>query len=167
MRRSHLAIRTSQDAVDGSSSQMSTSRLAHVGTLRRKRLSAVLSAVLVALAIWSIAELVFGMELRTPALAGIPEPTPIGAFQVLSVAGLLSIAGWALLALLERLTTRAPRIWAISATVALVLSLATPLSGAGITVANRVVLLLIHLSVGGVLIPALYRTSQSRSGARP
>jgi hypothetical protein len=44
-----------------------------------------------------------------------------------------------------------------------VLSLGTPLSGTGITAANRAVLVLMHLAVGGVLIPALYRTSPSRA----
>jgi hypothetical protein len=140
------------------------SRLVHLSTVRRRRLLAVTGAVLVALAIWTIAKLVFGMEIRTPALDGIPEPTPIGAFEVIVVSALLSLAGWALLVFLERLTIRARKLWAVIAIVALVLSLATPLLGTGITAANRVVLLLIHLSVGGVLIPTLYWSTHRRVG---
>jgi hypothetical protein len=87
---------------------------------------------------------------------------PIGAIDVLLATSLLSLGGWALLALLERLTPRGRRIWAAVAIVALTLSLATPLSGTGVGVANRVVLLLIHIGVGSVLIPTLYLSATSR-----
>jgi hypothetical protein len=139
---------------------MSLSSLMRVSPLRRRRLLAVTYAMLIALTIWSLAELVFGLDIRTPALGGIPEPTPIGGFEVLVVSGSLSVAAWALLALLERLTIRARKLWAVIAIVALMLSLATPLSGTGITAANRLVLLLIHVSVGAVLIPTLYWSSR-------
>jgi hypothetical protein len=46
----------------------------------------------------------------------------------------------------------------------LVASLGGPLSGSGITAANRAVLVLPHLAVGTVLIPALRRTAASRAG---
>ncbi len=53
--------------------------------------------------------------------------------------------------------------------IALALSLGTPLSGTGITAANRIALLLMHLTVGAVLISAFYRTSprpaRSQQGA--
>jgi hypothetical protein len=52
-------------------------------------------------------------------------------------------------------------VWLIVAPLALVLSLATPLSGSGVTLANRTALLAMHLVVGAVLIPALARTSSS------
>jgi hypothetical protein len=119
----------------------------------------VVCAVGIALAIWAIARLAFGLEIRTPALDGIPEPTPIGAFDVVVVSGVLAVAAWAFLAVLERLTTRGRKLWAVIAIAALVLSLLTPLSGTGIAADDRAVLLLIHLSVGGVLIPLLYWSS--------
>jgi len=50
----------------------------------------------------------------------------------------------------------------VIAVAALVLSLGTPLAGAGVTLANRLVLMLMHLAVGSVLIPALYRSSPRR-----
>jgi hypothetical protein len=68
-------------------------------------------------------------------------------------------AGWALLALLERLTART--IWTVTALLA---SLGGPLSRSGITAANRAVLVLPHLAVGAVLIPALRSTAASRAG---
>ena len=52
----------------------------------------------------------------------------------------------------------------VAAVVALRGSLGGPLSGSGITAANRAVLVLPHLAVGAVLIPALRRTAASRTG---
>lgn len=130
-------------------------------TLRRARPRAVVIAMLVPLAIWSVAEMVFHIRLRTP--GGFGPPGDIGALNVIAASGFFSLAGWGLLALLERLTARARSVWMIIAVVTLLLSLATPLSGSGITPANRAVLLLMHLAVGAVLIPALYRTSPQTS----
>src|SRR5437773_58011 len=113
---------------------------------RNARLMAVAAAVLTALAIWALAELVFGIHLRAP--EGFGASGDIDALDVAIVSTLLSLAGWGLLALLERLTTRARRVWVVIAVVALVLSLGTPLSGTGVTAANRIVLVLMHLAVG-------------------
>ena len=85
--------------------------------------------------------------------------TYIDAIATETGSGLLSAAALASHAVLERLMKRGRQIWAIIAIVALALSLGTPLSGSGIPAANRAVLLLIHLAVGGVLIPTLYWSS--------
>jgi hypothetical protein len=122
----------------------------------------VASAVLVALAYWLVAELVCGIDLRAPAFDASGTALPISAPNVLIVATLLSLAGWGVLALLERLTRHARRAWLIVAPLALLLSLATPLSGSGVTSADRIALLGMHLVVGAVLIAALARTSPSR-----
>jgi hypothetical protein len=53
-------------------------------------------------------------------------------------------------------------VWLVIAVAALVLSFGTPLAGAGVTLVNRLVLMLMHLAVGSVLIPALYRSSPRR-----
>jgi hypothetical protein len=131
---------------------------------RTARLMAVAAAVVAALAVWLVAELAFGMELQAPALDGSGKASDISALDVAIVATLLSLAGWGLLALLERLTAHARRAWLIVAPLALVLSLGTPLSGTGVSSANRIVLVLLHLAVGAVLIPALYRTSPGKGG---
>lgn len=49
------------------------------------------------------------------------------------------------------------------AVVVLVLSLGGPLSGAGVTLANKLWLALMHVAVGATLIPLLARTSPRRS----
>ena len=132
---------------------------------RGARLIAVAAAVLTALAIWVVAERVLGIDVRAPAFDGSGASLPIRAQDVVLVSALLSVAGWGLLAILERLTARARRAWLVIASVALVLSLGTPLAGTGVGAANRLVLLLMHLAVGGVLIPLLYRTSPDARGA--
>ena len=126
------------------------------------RLTAVAAAMASALAIWVIAELALGIDLRAPAFDGSAETLPIRVQDVLLVSALLSFAGWAFIAVLERLTARARRVWLVIAIAALVLSLGTPLAGVGITLANRLVLMLMHLAVGSVLIPVLYRSSPRR-----
>jgi hypothetical protein len=120
------------------------------------------AAALTALAVWTVAELALGIDLRAPAFDQSGTTSAISALDVVVVATLLSLAGCGLLALLERLTLHAQRVWLIVAPLALVLSLATPLMGTGVTVANRAVLLLMHLAVGVVIIPALARTVPGR-----
>jgi hypothetical protein len=124
----------------------------------KARLLAVAAAVLAALAAWSVAELVFGIDLQAPAFDPSGKSSAITALDVAIVATLLSLAGWGVLALLERLTSRPRRLWLIVAPVALALSLGTPLSGRGVTLEDRVALMLLHLVVGAVLITGLART---------
>ncbi len=148
---------------------MSTLMLTSVPTTRSRaigrrvvRLTAMAAAMASALAIWVIAELALGIDLRAAAFDGSAETLPIRVQDVLLVSALLSFAGWGFIAVLERLTARARRVWLVIAIVALVLSLGTPLSGAGVTLANRLVLMSMHLAVGSVLIPALYQSSPRR-----
>ena len=66
------------------------------------------------------------------------------------------------MAIFERVTGNARRVWLIVAPLALLLSLAGPSSGSGVARADRIVLLLMHLAVGAVLIPVLYWTSPGK-----
>ena len=131
------------------------------GELRRTRLRAVAAGVLAPLAVWALVDAGFGVDLRAPAGASA-EPADLGAGAVVTASAVAALAGWGLLALLERFTTRARTVWAVLAVLVLVVSLGGPLGGTGITAANRIALLLMHLVVAAVLIPALYRTSRTR-----
>ena len=131
---------------------------------RKARLIAVGAAVFMALAIWLVAEQAFGIHLRAP--EGFGASGDIDALNVALVTAVLSLAGWGLLALLERLTSHARTVWVAIAVPALLLSLLTPLSGTGVSAANRVVLVLMHVTVGAVLIPALYSTSPTGHARR-
>lgn len=134
-------------------------------TRRRARLVAVVGAVGAALALWAVAEVAFGLDLRGPAFAPSAEPSDVGPAQVLVASLLAALAGWGLLAALERFTARARGLWALVAVVMVIGSLGGPLSGTGVTTANRWALVGLHLVVGAVLIPLLYRTSPGRAAA--
>ena len=129
---------------------------------RPARLLGLAAAVLAAEAIWIAADLILGIRLHAPAGKGYPEPVDIGPLTVAVASLALSLLGWALLSLLERLTRYARRIWLSVALVGLAVSLSMPLSGTGISLANRAVLVLMHLAVASVVIPVLYRTSRRR-----
>jgi lysylphosphatidylglycerol synthetase-like protein (DUF2156 family) len=124
---------------------------------RAVRVLAVLGAVAAATAVWAAAVPLAGAEL-TARVNGAPQP--IGPGAVIAVSLLAGLAGWALLAALERFARRPRRTWTVTAIVVLALSLAGPL-GAGAPAATTVVLAGMHLAVGAALIPAL------RHSARP
>ena len=118
--------------------------------------------VLAALALWTVSELVFGVEVRQPAFGtGAPQDLSAGPIVIASiVAGLVA---WLALALLERITGHARAAWVALAT----LTLAAPLSGGRIDGGSRLVLTLLHLTVGTLLIVLLARTSRPAPSAMP
>src|SRR6266545_2487564 len=71
------------------------------------------------------------------------------------------------LALLERITRHARAAWVALATLTLAASLGAPLSGRGIDRGSRLVLTLLHLTVGTLLIVLLARTSRPARSAMP
>lgn len=130
------------------------------GTVRA-RAAAVGGAILAALAVWFVAEVVFGLDLRSPAAGASEQAEDVTAIQVVFAAAVGSLAGWALLAVLERVTSRPRRVWTAIATLVLVVSLAGPLSGSDITTANRLMLVLLHVVVAAALIATLARTAKT------
>lgn len=135
-----------------------------LGTIRTKgRLGVVIASIAVALALWVLTDLILGVDLRSPA-TGSRASDEITAAHVVFASSLAAFLGWGTLALLERVATRARRIWAAIATLALVVSLAGPLSGSGISAGNRTSLLLMHLAVGAILIPGMLRTTPPPEG---
>ncbi|MER7133485.1 DUF6069 family protein [Streptosporangium saharense] len=111
----------------------------------------VLGAPVTALVVWILAVPVAGttLSVRTGDATQTVEAVPV------AVAGLLAgLAGWALLAVLERLTSRPRRIWTIVAVIVWVLSFFGPL-GSAVGAPATLVLLLMHLTVGATLILGL------------
>ena len=91
--------------------------------------------------------------------AGHIQTITIG--QVIGVAVAASLLGWLLLALLERRTPRARLLWTVTAVAALAASLALPLAAATTTSATAG-LIVMHVVVGAVVVPALARTARTR-----
>jgi hypothetical protein len=121
------------------------------------------AGILAAEAVWLVAEGLLAIHVQAPAGTLAPDPVAIDPLTVALAAGVLSLLGWALLAGLELLTPRARRIWLGLALVGLVASVAMPLSGSGVSAANRLILVAMHLVVGAIVITVLYRTSPRRS----
>jgi hypothetical protein len=122
--------------------------------------------VLAALAVWTVSELVFGVDVRQPAFGtGVPQDLTAGPIVVASV--IASLVAWLALAGLERITRHARAAWLALATLTLTASLGAPLSGRGIDGESRLVLTLLHLTVGMVLIVLLARTSPPARSAMP
>jgi hypothetical protein len=139
------------------------------GSLWQRRLArpvAVVLGVLAALAVWGVGELVVGIDVRQPAFGtGVPQDLTAAPVVIASVVA--GLAAWLALAVLERLTRHARVAWVALATLVLVASLGAPLSGRGIDEQSRLVLTLLHLTVGGLLIVLLARTSPpARSATR-
>ncbi|WP_420823803.1 DUF6069 family protein [Streptomyces torulosus] len=109
-------------------------------------------AVLAPVMVWLVADPVLGHRLR---ITDGEQTLAIGAAPVASVASLASLAGWGLLATLERFGVRRARtVWTGVAVAVLAVSL-LPLTGEGMDGGTRGALALMHLAVGAALIPGL------------
>ncbi|WP_046508108.1 DUF6069 family protein [Streptomyces odonnellii] len=137
---------------------------------RRRRLAVTGLAVLAPVLVWLVADPVLGHRLR---IIADEQPLDIGAVPVVLVALLAALAGWGLLAALERFWVRRARaVWTGVAVAVLAISF-LPLTGDGMDGATRAALALIHLAVAAVLIPGLRRkdaaaaTPQASDGGSP
>ncbi|TMS00299.1 DUF6069 family protein [Nonomuraea basaltis] len=124
-----------------------------MNTSAKRILLTVVGAPAAALAVWALAVPVAGTTLTVRMGAGT-QPVEPGSVLVASL--LVGLAGWALLAVLERFASRPGRIWTIVALAVLVLSLLGPL-GSAVGIATMLVLVLMHLVVGTVLVLGLAR----------
>ncbi|MBP2352284.1 putative permease [Kribbella aluminosa] len=85
----------------------------------------------------------------------------IGAPAVVISTAVVSLLGWALLAILERRTPRARTSWTVVATIVCVTSLGSPLAN-GIGLGAKLGLASLHLVVGAIVILGLRRTAAER-----
>ena len=93
---------------------------------RRRRLAVVGATVLAALLTWAVLDLLLGVDLS--ARTG-PTVRVVGPATIVPAALLVAAAGWALLALLEKVTAHARRVWTVIAGIVLGLSLVGTLGG--------------------------------------
>ncbi|HMH25405.1 MAG TPA: DUF6069 family protein [Gemmatimonadaceae bacterium] len=121
----------------------------------RTQVTAVLGATAAAVAIWVVAILA-GADLTVSFGAGQPIQK-ITVVNVVVAALVGSLAGWGLLALLRRFTTKARSVWTVTAIVAALLSLAGPLSTIS-SAGTKAWLVAMHLAVATVTIVVLRRT---------
>ena len=128
-----------------------------------KRLGVVGAAVAAAVAVWAVAEMAL-TDLRQPGFDGA-APQELGVTSVAIAAVVGAALAWASLFVLERVTSHGRRLWLGLAVLVLLVSMGGPFSGEGVSLGNRLVLALLHVTVAAVLIPGLYRTSGRRPRA--
>ena len=135
-----------------------TSAVPHIKQGRARALCAAGGALVAALA-WIVEVPLLGIDLNFRFGAGHIQTIAIG--QVIGVTVAASLLGWLLLALLERRTLRARLLWTTIALAALAASLALPLAVA--TTSSAVAgLIVMHLTVGAAVIPAMAHTARAR-----
>jgi hypothetical protein len=125
---------------------------------RSRALCAAAGALAAALA-WIVEVPLLGIHLNVRFGTGHIQTIAIG--QVIGVTVAASLLGWLLLALLERRTAHARPLWTTIALAALAASLALPLAAATTTSAAAA-LIVMHLSVGAAVIPAMAHTARAR-----
>ncbi|MGO8687181.1 MAG: DUF6069 family protein [Candidatus Dormibacteria bacterium] len=126
------------------------------------RAIAVGGAVVAALAVWVVSVPLLGVQLLIRFGSG-PAQT-VGLAYVVGASLLGSLAGWGLLAVLERRSARPAQLWTRIAAIGTLISLGLPL-GLATTAAARTSLALMHVAVGGVLILVLRRPVTGRAPA--
>jgi len=128
---------------------------ATLSRLRRgDRVVVVLAAVIAPALVWLVATVGFGQHLYQPGFGG-SAPQELSIWLAAVVAGIAALAGAGVLALIERINRRPAQVWLVVSTAALILSLGGPLSGEGISTANRLALVSMPLAAGAVLVPLL------------
>jgi heme A synthase len=93
-------------------------------------------------------------ELTDP---GKTQPMHLTLVTIAGVAGFFALAGWAALALLERYSRRAGRIWSMLAGTVLLLSY-VPIGVEHATPATKIMLALMHTTVAATLFLMVRRT---------
>jgi uncharacterized protein DUF6069 len=106
--------------------------------------------------VYSTAATVFGDDLLIKQGSTTQAIGPVAVTATALIAGL---AGWGLLALLERTSQRPARLWTIISAIVLAVSLAGPL-GSGADLTSKLALTGMHLLVGLILIPNLARNAR-------
>jgi len=134
------------------------SAVPHIKQGRARALCAAGGALAAALA-WIVEVPLLGIHLNFRFGAGHIQTIAIG--QVIGVTVVASLLGWLLLTLLERRTPRARLLWTTIALAALAASLALPLAAA--TTSSAVAgLVVMHVTVGAVVIPTMAHTARTR-----
>lgn len=123
-----------------------------------RRARAVIVTVGVAAAAWLVMEPLAGIDLRAPSFDEAAVGQDIGLLAVVLTSLAASLAAWAALATLERISKRPGRWWMALTGIVLLVSLTGPTSGTGIDTTVRVMLVLLHLVVAATSVSLLYPT---------
>jgi len=135
-----------------------TNAVPHIKQGQSRALCTAGGALVAALA-WIVEVPLLGIHLNFRFGMGHIQTIAVG--QVIGVTVAASLLGWLLLALLERRAPDARLLWTAIALASLAASLALPLAAA--TTSSAVAgLIVMHVTVGAVVIPAMAHTAQAR-----
>lgn len=143
-------------AVTSAKQAWRTGRFGRAGS----RILVVAEAVLASILVWVIGEPLLGHDLvvTSPGQSAMD----LGLAETIFMTVAFSLAGWAALAILERITARAAGIWTVAALAVLGVSF-LPFADVEASGGSKAVLALMHVAVAAVLIPGLRRTSARRT----
>jgi uncharacterized protein DUF6069 len=127
------------------------------GRIRAERALTVLAAALAGAAVWLAASPLAGVTLAARSGPG-GAAQQVGLPSVVLASLLSGLAGWVLLAALERFARRPRVVWTSSALAVLAVSLGGPLSAT--SAAATATLCCLHVAVGAVLFAGLRRTAR-------
>lgn len=122
------------------------------------RLEGACGAAAAAVVVWLIARYGAGLHPHTPGFGSAQRPASLESGFVVIVSAAASLLAWAAVRLIERTARHPRRAWVAAGLVVLAISLSAPLSGHGVTGADRLALACMHLAVGAVLIPVFALT---------
>jgi len=126
------------------------------------RAAVVVAAVAAALLVWTIASMLLNTPVTVPESPGSDLRHELRTPAVLAMAAGAALAGWALLAILERVTSRSRALWTCIAVAVFMLTLPyLP----GYTSQERAVLVLLHGSLAATLVLGL--RGPGRAGRHP
>jgi hypothetical protein len=128
-------------------------------SLIASRALVVAATVLAAALAWVVIVPLLGTDISVPKGPNSSERTDLVLGPVVFMTTMASLAGWALLTVLERFTTRSRTIWTAIAIV--VLAVTMPWDSE-FTSSERLALAVMHLVVGVVLIGGFWRTGPSQ-----
>jgi hypothetical protein len=136
-----------------------TSGTSPIHTTGRRGLT-VAVAVLAALTVWAIATGGLGLDLVVE--PGTSSAQTVGAMAVIVTSLAAGLAGWGVLALLERYAAaRALRVWQVGAVLAFLVSLFPILAPGTTDGATRTCLFLLHGVVTAAVVTGLTRSSRT------
>jgi hypothetical protein len=117
------------------------------------------AAVAAAALAWVVIVPVLGTDITVPKSPSSSERIDLAIGPVIVMSALASLAGWALLTVLERFTSRALVIWTAIATVVLLVTMPWD---ADFTSSERLALVVLHLAVAVPLVLGFWRTAPAR-----
>jgi hypothetical protein len=125
---------------------------------RRTTWIGIAAAIFLAEVVWFAATHLGGLALQAPASQANSQPASIGPIVVGVASFVASLLAWSLAAGIQRFTRFSRGVWLGVGLSGLLVSLIMPLGGWGVSIADRLVLVAMHVAVAAVVVSTIYLT---------